>query len=159
MIDPQLRDYARRLGADCPDVKHMLAVAGRSPEAAEIARSVFQAKLRGAKRDPHDDDPFSSVLTDAATGGSGVGLGPLADDGRELIWRHDEIPYSGLVIGAPGAGKTSAVLRVLMQLVRWYCVIVIDVRGDYECLVREVHDARFFAFGTFPVNLLHGPSP
>ena len=158
MDDAEIDRYAKRLGPQREDVKRLLATAARSDDGRRIARSVLRAKLRQADRDPDDDDPFTAVVSPEDLGGDGVVVGPLANVGGELIWRHDEVPYSALFVGAPGFGKTSTIIRLLMQLVLHYCIIVADLRGDYECLVRVVPNNRFFVFGSFPINLLRGSS-
>ena len=154
MIDAEIEQYARRLGAQREDVKRLLANAARSADGARIAKSVLRAKLRGYGKNPDDDDPFNAVLSPDSLGGSGVVFGPLAAGGGELVWRHDEIPYSGLFVGAPGFGKTSQIINLVVRLSPPYPVLIPDLRGDYEPLVRLIPGARFFVFGSFPINLL-----
>jgi hypothetical protein len=157
MTDIDLKRLADRLGAKRPDVQRLLAAAARSADGARIARSVLRAELRRAGLDPDDDDPFAVASTAYDLGGEGVKIGTLSN-GSVLVWRHDEIAYSGIWVGSPGGGKTNSVLDLSVQLSEHYTIVVPDVRGDYEPLVRIIPDARFFAFGEFPLNLLRGPS-
>jgi hypothetical protein len=157
MIDAGLDRLARRYGKDREDVKRLLAGAPHSDAGARIAKSVLRAAIRRAGENPDDDDPFSIVAGAYDLGGDGVRIGHLAD-GHELTWRHDEIPYSAMCVGAPGFGKTTAAISWIIQLAKWYTIIIPDLRGDYEALCRIVPGARLFVFGEFPINLMRDPS-
>jgi hypothetical protein len=157
MNDPELDRYAKLLGLQRPDTRRLVAAAHRSADGARIAKSVLRAKLRRAGVNPDDVNPFRPALSAEDLGGSGAAFAFLADGGPEFVWRHDEIRYSAIFTGAPGMGKTTEVIRLLIQLSQKYPVIVPDVRGDYECLCRYIPNVRFFVFGSFPINLLRGP--
>lgn len=157
-FNQELNRYARMLGKDRPDVKTVLRAASRSKEAAQIATNVLRGQLIREGIDPDDDSPFLVAPAAYDLGGNGVRLGSVVENGSDLIWRFDEVPYSGLFIGAPGFGKTSAIIHLLLQLTQFFTVIVTCLRGDYECLCRVVKGARLFSFGHFPINLLRGPS-
>ncbi len=116
MIDDVLDRYAKILGRHRPDVSRLLQAAALSDDAGRIAKTVLRAKLRRAGIRPEDDDPFTAILSAEQLGGHGVNVGPLAHGGGELVWRHEEIPYSALFVGSPGGGKTGEVLHLLIQL-------------------------------------------
>jgi hypothetical protein len=157
VTDPELERYIRILGKDNPDVQRFLKAA-RGKSGTQIAKSVLRARIRGAKGNPDNNDPFAFIPSIEALGGSGPSVGFLADSGHELIWRHDEIPYSALFVGNPGFGKTSHIIRLLIQIAPYYTIIIPDLRGDYECLIRAIPNSRLFVFGEFPINLIRGSS-
>jgi hypothetical protein len=157
MIDPELEQLARRLGNHREDVRRDLAIASRSDLAARIKKRKFRLMLKNEGIDADDNDPFTVAASAYDFGGDGIRIGTLSN-GHALVWRHDEIPYSAICVGAPGFGKTTAVLGWLMQLAQFYTIIVVDLRGDYEALCRVIPGSRFLVFGEFPLNLLRGPS-
>ena len=157
MAEMEIDRLAKQLGPRREDVRRLLDIAARSADGTRLAKNLLRAKLRQAGVNPNDDDPFSVLTSAYDLGGDGVQVGRLAD-GHDLVWRHDEIPYSALFIGAPGFGKTNAVLHLLIQLSQYYTILISDLRGDYECLCRTIPGARLFVFGEFPINLLRGPA-
>lgn len=157
MAEAPLNRYARKLGRHRPEVARRLRIARRSKAGARIATSVMRARLRRAQFDPDGDEPFSDMIDDDALGGRGARIGSVPD-GRALIWREAEIPYSALVTGDPGYGKTELALGLINQLAGRYPIIIPDIRGDYEPLVRHVSNSRYLPFGEFPVNLLRAPA-
>jgi len=157
MLDSDMEQCARRLGPRREDVKRMLVTASRSANGARLAKTILRAKLRQTGVNPDDSDPFRTVVAPEVLGGSGIVFGPLADDQGELIWRHNEIPYSAIITGDPGGGKTSLVLQLLIRSAPFYATVVHDLRGDYEPILRVIPNARFLELGNFPVNLLRGP--
>jgi hypothetical protein len=158
MVGTKLERYARRLGLQRPDVQRILSTAEKGENAARIAESVLRAKLRRAGVNPDDNSPFRPAISAEALGGSGIVFGSLADSSGDLIWRFDELPYSAIFTGSPGQGKTTLVIKLIVQLSSYCPIVVVDVRGDYECLQRLISNSRFFVFGSFPINLIRGPS-
>jgi len=156
VIDAELENYAAAFGPDDPRIRRLLKAAGRSETGRRIAKSVLRARLRRAGVDPDDNDPFPVLVPPEALGGEGLLIGNLVETDQSLIWQDDEIPYSALCVGDPGFGKTTLIISLLIQLAARYTAIVPDLRGDYECLCRAVPQARFFPFGSFPINLLRG---
>jgi hypothetical protein len=163
MIDPEIEQYARRLGLKRPDVQRCLEHAERSDTGARIAKNILLAKLRQEGLGSSNDDPFAAVIAPEDLGGSGAGIGRPPNQNAEFIWRFGEQGLAVIVTGNPGFGKTTLVTRLVMQLAAYLTIIIVDLRGDYECLVRYLDNARIYTFGSFldnlptPLNLLKGP--
>lgn len=158
MIDPTLERCATMLGRDRPDVQRYLQAAARSDDSARLARGRMLAILRQANIAPQDDDPFRIARGAYDVGGDGVLLGTIEGSSEGLIWRPDEARHSGLFVGEPGFGKTSAIINIVRQVAADHTVVIVDTRGDYECLLRVLPNARLFVFPEFPLNLLRGSS-
>ena len=107
MIDHQLREYARRLGADRPDVVRLLAAAARSAEAAQIAKSVFRTKLRRAGLDPDDNDPFAPSVATSKLNVEGMVIGRIHETGDMVSLSQEELRRGMLITGCHGSGKTN----------------------------------------------------
>lgn len=157
MIDPELDRWATILGKDRPDVRHRIRAASWSNESRRLARSITFAELLQLGIDPNDD-PLRVARGSYDFGGDGVLLGSIDGDAGELVWRHNEIRNSALLLGMPDTGKSSTVIHLSIQLAPDHTIVIPDLRGDYECLLRKVPNARLFTFGEFPLNLLRGPS-
>lgn len=154
----ELERLATILGRDRLEVRRHLHAATRSDDGARLAKSRFLAMLRAARMDPADDDPFQVASGAYDLGGDGVLLGSVECAACNLIWRWDEIGNSALLVGQPKTGKSTAIMNWAIQLAPLHSVIIPDLRGDYECLLRVIPNARLFVWGEFPINLLRGSS-
>jgi len=158
VITPEIHRYAQQLGKHRDEVRCMLEAAARSQQGERIALSVLGALFRRECAGADSDDPFALAPGAYKLGGDGIHVAFTTPGDADVVWLHDEIPYSALFIGAPGFGKTTIIIRILLECAGLYTAIIPDLRGDYECLCRAVPNARLFALGEVPINFLMGPS-
>lgn len=156
MSDSDFDRWGAILGRNRADIKHRRRAASWSDVSRQLARNITLAEFQQLQIDPND--VFRVAPGSYDFGGDGPHLGAVDGNAGELNWLRSDVRTSALLLGMPNTGKSSTVMHLVLQLARDHTVVLPDLRGDYECLVRAIPNARLFSFGEFPLNLLCGPS-